>query len=280
MNWNATTNSDTERKHTAIRRVIGIANQKGGVGKTTTAVNLSAGLGKRGRKTLLVDMDSQGNATSGVGIEKEKLTRTVYELLIGEVSIRDVISATEFENLYIIPANMNLFGANVELQEIDHREYRLRNALKEIEDEFDYIVIDAPPSLGVLTINVLVASEWLIIPVQCEYYALEGLKILQEAITRVKQGLNPGLKLLGILLTMFDARTNLSRQVTDEVRRYFGSLVFTTVIGRSVRLGEAPSYGKPVFYYDERAAGAMYYELLCDEIEKKFRGQDNILDGC
>ncbi|MCD6385320.1 ParA family protein [Candidatus Sumerlaeota bacterium] len=262
-----------------MRRVIGIANQKGGVGKTTTAVNLSAGLGRRGRKTLLVDMDSQGNATSGVGIEKEGLTNTIYELLLGYASIREVIHTTEFDNLFVIPANMNLFGANVELQELDHREERLKNTLKEVEEEFDYIIIDAPPSLGVLTINVLVASEWLIIPVQCEYYALEGLKILQEAINRVKRGLNPGLKLLGILLTMFDGRTNLSRQVTEEVRRYFGSLAFTTVIGRSVRLGEAPSHGKPVFYYDERAAGAMYYELLCEELERKLWRQGESLNA-
>ncbi len=257
----------------SARRVIGIANQKGGVAKTTTAINLAAVLGKRGYKTLLVDIDPQGNATSGVGVDKDGVPVTIYELLLDHADIHNAVIETEFENLSLIPANINLIGASMELHDTESPGSRLRTLLRRVEDRFDYIIIDPPPSLGILTLNVFVASEWLIIPVQCEYYALEGLKILREAIERVKQAPNPAIKLLGILLTMFDARTNLSRQVTDDVRHYFGSLVFRTVIGRSVRLGEAPSYGKPIMYYDERSAGTLYYSLLGDEIEERLKSK-------
>lgn len=261
-------------------QIIGVTNQKGGVGKTTTAINLAACLGRRGKKTLLVDIDPQGNATSGVGINKDTLVKSVYELLLGNASAPEVIQATNFENLYIIPANINLIGASVELLEVERREQRLKDELTPITDEFDYVILDAPPSLGLLTINVLVAANWLLIPVQCEYYALEGLKILQEAIARVKATLNTDLKILGILLTMFDGRTNLSRQVTDEVRNYFGELVFTTVIGRTVRLSEAPSFGKPVIYYDEHSAGALSYNLLAAEVESRLDKNAVLMQNC
>ena len=259
-------------------KIIGIANQKGGVGKTTSAISIAAALGKKGYKTLLVDIDPQGNASSGTGINTDELTASIYELLIGSAGVGDVIQKTQFNNLYIIPANMNLIGAGIELQEIEDNEHRLKQIIEGIAPDYDYIILDPPPSLGILTLNVLIAAEWLLIPVQCEYYALEGLKILQAAIDRIKAGFNPNLKILGILLTMFDGRTNLSRQVTDEVRRFFGDLVFSTVIGRSVRLGEAPSYGSPIVYYDERSAGAMCYNLLCEEIEQRLECKVKKLD--
>ena len=264
---------------TMKRSVIGISNQKGGVGKTTTAINLAAALGSSGHKTLLIDIDPQGNASSGVGIDKDNLTATMYEVLLGLIPIREAIYSTAFPNLSVIPANMNLIGASLELQEMDERETRLRRMLQEIERDYDIIILDPPPSLGMLSLNVLVAAEWLVIPVQCEYYALEGLKILQEAIERIRGRFNPDLEILGILLTMYDGRTNLSRQVTEEVRRFFANKVFTSVIYRSVRLGEAPSYGKPIMYYDERSAGTLCYQLLSEEVMQRLNGKVNIPDA-
>lgn len=246
--------------------VLGITNQKGGVGKTTTAVNLAACLGAARRNTLLIDMDPQGNATSGVGIDKNGLETTIYDVLLNEVPAHNVVLKTQFDNLSVLPANIQLIGAEVELVNIPFREQRLRLAINDICTSFDYIVIDSPPSLGLLTINVLTAVHKVIIPVQCEYYALEGLSLLMETIQRVNQKFNPRLTLGGILMTMSNSRTNLSQQVIDEVRNYFGDVVLNTVIARSVRLSEAPSFGKPIIFYDFRSSGSASYIDLCQEI--------------
>jgi len=246
--------------------VLGITNQKGGVGKTTTAVNLAACLGAALHKTLLIDMDPQGNATSGVGVDKNSLENTIYDVLLNEAPASDAILKTTFDNLSVLPANIELIGAEVELVPIPFREQRLRLAIHDICDSLDYIVIDSPPSLGLLTINVLTAVHNVIIPVQCEYYALEGLSLLMETIQRVSQNFNPRLKLSGILMTMSNSRTNLSQQVIDEVKNYFGNVVFKTVIPRSVRLSEAPSFGKPIIFYDFRSSGSASYIDLCQEI--------------
>lgn len=246
--------------------VLGVTNQKGGVGKTTTAVNLAACLGAALHKTLLIDMDPQGNATSGVGVDKNSLENTIYDVLLNEAPATDAILKTTFDNLSVLPANIELIGAEVELVPIPFREQRLRLAIHDICDSFDYIVIDSPPSLGLLTINVLTAVHNVIIPVQCEYYALEGLSLLIETIQRVSQKFNPRLKLSGILMTMSNSRTNLSQQVIDEVKNYFGNVVLKTVIPRSVRLSEAPSFGKPIIFYDFRSSGSASYIDLCQEI--------------
>lgn len=246
--------------------ILGITNQKGGVGKTTTAVNLAACLGAALHKTLLIDMDPQGNATSGVGVDKNSLENTIYDVLLNEAPASDAILKTTFDNLSVLPANIQLIGAEVELVPIPFREQRLRLAIHDICDSFDYIVIDSPPSLGLLTINVLTAVHKVIIPVQCEYYALEGLSLLIETIQRVNQNFNPRLKLGGILMTMSNSRTNISQQVIDEVKNYFGGVVLKTVIPRSVRLSEAPSFGKPIIFYDFRSSGSASYIDLCQEI--------------
>jgi chromosome partitioning protein len=246
--------------------VLGITNQKGGVGKTTTAVNLAACLGASLRKTLLIDMDPQGNATSGVGIDKNLLKHTIYDVLLTEISASNAILKTPFDNLSVLPSNIQLIGAEVELVSTPFREQRLRLAIHDIAESFDYIVVDSPPSLGLLTINVLTAVHKVIIPVQCEYYALEGLSLLMETIQRVNQKFNPRLRLGGILMTMSNQRTNLSQQVIDEVKNYFGDVVFRTVIPRSVRLSEAPSFGKPIIFYDLRCIGSASYVSLCQEI--------------
>jgi len=246
--------------------ILGITNQKGGVGKTTTAVNLAACLGAALHKTLLIDMDPQGNATSGVGVDKNSLENTIYDVLLNEAPASDAILKTTFDNLSVLPANIQLIGAEVELVPIPFREQRLRLAIHDICDSFDYIVIDSPPSLGLLTINVLTAVHNVIIPVQCEYYALEGLSLLIETIQRVNQNFNPRLKLGGILMTMSNSRTNISQQVIDEVKNYFGGVVLKTVIPRSVRLSEAPSFGKPIIFYDFRSSGSASYIDLCHEI--------------
>jgi chromosome partitioning protein len=249
-------------------RIIGICNQKGGTGKTTTAINISAFLALVGEKTLLVDMDPQGNATSGVGVEiGDKFS--IYEGLINQVSPHQIISSTKWENLFIVPSAISLTGAEVELVNLVRREERLSQFLEKIREEFAYIIVDAPPSLGLLTVNTLVASDSLIIPIQCEYYALEGVSKLLNTIELVKERLNPKLEIEGILLTMADFRTRLSLQVIEEVKRFFKEKTFTTTIPRNVRLAEAPSFGKPILFYDLHCVGTKAYLNLTQEILKR-----------
>lgn len=246
-------------------QVIVIANQKGGVGKTTTAVNLSACLAEAGQQVLVVDLDPQGNATSGLGIDKAQLETTLYESLVDGEALEDSILDSGIENLHIVPSDKNLAGAEVELVSVKKREYRLRDAIDPVRDNYDYIFIDAPPSLSLLTVNGLVAADGVIITLQCEYYALEGLSELLQTIIRVRDAFNKDLKLQGVLLTMYQ-RTNLSRQVLQDVRDHLGDKVYETVIPRNVTLGEAPSFGRPIIHYDPRCAGAEAYVALADEI--------------
>lgn len=248
-------------------KIISIANQKGGVGKTTTAINLSTVLAKRNKKTLLIDMDPQGNATSGVGIEKN-LEKSTYNVLIEENPIEEAILKTDIKNLDICPSTINLAGAEVELVSMMSREMRLKEKLESVKDNYDYILIDCPPSLGLITLNAFTASNSVLIPVQCEYYALEGLGQLLNTVKLVKKHLNKDLEIEGALLTMFDTRTNLSKQVVDEVKRYFGDKVYKTVIPRNVKLSEAPSYGMPITVYDPRSKGAKCYDKLGKEVIK------------
>lgn len=252
-----------------MSKIIGICNQKGGTGKTTTAINVSAFLGLLKKKTLLIDMDPQGNATSGVGKEATEDTPTIYEVLIGEKLISEVIQKIPYPNLYLIPASVSLTGAEIELVNRDDRESILKQKLSLIQDKFEYIIIDAPPSLGLLTINVLSAIHTLIIPIQCEYYALEGLSKLLNTIELVKESLNPNLTIEGILLTMADFRTKLTLQVVEEVKKYFPQLAFNTIVARNVKLAEAPSFGKPIFFYDPHCVGSIAYFSLVKEILKE-----------
>ncbi len=249
-----------------MARIICITNQKGGVGKTTTTVNLSSCLAAIEKKTLLVDMDPQGNSTSGVGLNKTECTPNIYDVIMEDADILAAIKPTELPKLFCIPANGNLTGAEVELVALEEREYRLKKALATIEKDFDYILIDCPPSLGFLTLNALTAAHSVLIPVQSEYFALEGLSSLMETVERVKESLNPKLEIEGALLTMHDSRTRLASQVSDEVRKFFGEKVYNTVIPRNVQLSESPSFGKPIILYDIRSSGAQAYLNLTKEV--------------
>ena len=249
-----------------MARVICIANQKGGVGKTTTAVNLSASLAVSEKRTLLVDCDPQGNATSGVGIDKSAIDRTLYHGMLGQVGSQHLIMDSEISSLKVIPANVELIGFEVEMMSSPERDVSLKNLLADLDGSFEYIILDCPPSLSLLTVNALTAADSLLIPLQCEFYALEGLGQLLRTVERIKQALNPELKIAGILLTMFDRRTNLSYQVAAEAEKYFRELVFKTLVPRNIRLSEAPSFGKPILLYDATSTGARSYIELAREI--------------
>jgi len=249
--------------------IITIANQKGGVGKTTTAVNLTASLAALERRTLLIDMDPQGNSTSGLGIDPDSQDKTVYEVLLEQTGIKDAIIDTEIPYLKVVPSNIRLSGAQIELISLIERERKLQNAIESIKNDFDFIFIDCPPSLGILTINAMVAAKSVLIPIQCEYYALEGVGQLLNTIRILQKNLNPDLTIEGILLTMYDGRLNLSNQVADEVKSYFEDKVYKTVITRNVKLGEAPSFGKPIILYDVLSAGAKSYLQLAKEVDNE-----------
>ena len=249
-------------------KTIAIVNQKGGVGKTTTAVNLTAALGSKGYRILLVDIDPQGNSTSGLGINKRGLEKSSYSVLIGNSSAKDAIVKTEFDNVWVMPSSMDLAGAELELVDLEKREAKLKNALALVSDEFDFIFLDCPPSLGLITLNGLVAADTLMVPIQCEFYALEGLSQLIATVRTVKRLYNPLIEIEGVLLTMYDGRLNLTQQVVDEVKKCFPKKVYSTYIPRNVRLSEAPSYGQPVMYYDKSSKGAYAYSDLADEFLK------------
>jgi len=260
-----------------MSRVVAIANQKGGVGKTTTAVNLGACLGDLGRSVLLIDLDPQGNATSGIGIDRRKIGVSIYDCLVRDIEPVKALRATEWRGLWVIPSALDLAGADIELVNMPERETRLRKVVGKLRDNYDYTVIDCPPSLGLLTVNALTAADSVLIPIQCEYYALEGLSQLLNIIKLVRNRLNSSLDLEGVLLTMFDGRTNLSLEVADDVKKYFREKVYQTIIPRNVRLSEAPSHGKPIAAYDSKSKGAEVYRELAEEVVR--RGQERIGQG-
>lgn len=247
-------------------KVIAVANQKGGVGKTTTSINLSASLAFMGKRTLLIDNDPQGNATSGLGVDKWTVKQSVYDAIINDIDIKDTILATMLHNLFICPANIQLAGAEIELVSLMMRENRLKKAIEPIKKNYDYIIIDCPPSLGLLTLNSLTAADTILVPIQCEYYALEGLKQLMKTVSLVQKHLNPSLKVEGVVMTMYDSRTNLSFQVVESVRQHFSDRVYRTIIPRNVRLSEAPSHGLPIILYDKDSKGALSYLDLAEEV--------------
>lgn len=249
-------------------KIISIVNQKGGVGKTTTAINLSNALGENRKKVLLVDIDPQGNSTSGLGFNKKELERSSYHLLMGLSEAEEIIKKTKFKNLYLLPADMNLAGAELELVDTQNRESRLKIGLEKIKGDFDFIFLDCPPSLGLITLNALTVSDSFLVPIQCEYYALEGLSQLMTTVRTVRKLYNPSLDIEGVLLTMYDSRLNLTRMVVEEVKRFFPKKVFSTVIPRNVRLSEAPSFGLPICEYDKSSTGAQAYMNLATEFIK------------
>ena len=251
-----------------MAKVIVVANQKGGVGKTTTAVNLAACIAFLKKRVLLIDFDPQGNASSGVGVDKEAVETSIYDALINNVPLKDVIVETKVKNLSVCPANIDLAGAEVELVAMKNRNFLLKNAIAAVRDEFDFVILDCPPSLGLLTLNAFAAADSLLVPIQCEYYALEGLSMLTKTVKNLKQELNPNLVFEGVLLTMFDSRTNLSNQVMEEVKKFFPESLFKTVIPRNVRLSEAPGYGEPIISYDKHSKGARSYLKLAKEVLK------------
>lgn len=252
-----------------MAKIISIVNQKGGVGKTTTAVNLAAGLGKLGKNVLLIDIDPQGNSTSGFGINKRETRLSSYDVLTQGAAISEAAIKTDFANVTVLPSSMNLAGAEIEMIDLARRESLLKTAISLIHSDYDYILLDCPPSLGLITLNALTASDTVLVPIQCEYYALEGLSQLMSTVRLVKQKYNPILSLEGVLLTMYDGRLNLTQQVVEEVKRYFPKKVFGTVIPRTVRLSEAPSFGQPIQYYDKGNKGAKAYDELAQEIDKR-----------
>lgn len=253
-------------------KIIAIVNQKGGVGKTTTAVNLTAAVGALGKKVLLVDIDPQGNATSGFGINKRQLSESTYDCLINGTLASEIIIKTEFENVSILPASMNLAGAELELINVNKRESRLKTVLAPEREKFDYIFMDCPPSLGLITLNALCAADSIIVPIQCEFYALEGLSQLMSTVRQVKRLYNPMLEIEGVLLTMYDGRLNLTQQVVNEIKRFFPKKVYASVIPRTVRLSEAPSFGQPIMYYDRHSKGTEAYKNLAEEFIEQTKG--------
>lgn len=252
-----------------MSKTVSILNQKGGVGKTTTAVNLSACIGDKDKKVLLVDVDPQGNTTSGFGIDKRKTKLSSYDILVGEEKAENVIIHTEFKNIDIIPSNMDLAGAELEIIDKKGRESLLKNALAPVWDKYDYVFLDCPPSLGLITLNALTASDTFLVPIQCEYYALEGLSQLMSTVRQIKRLYNPYIELEGVLLTMYDGRLNLTRQVVEEVKKFFPKKVYSTTIPRNVRLSEAPSFGQPIIYFDRSSKGSEAYNALADEFLSK-----------
>ena len=252
-----------------MSRIIAVANQKGGVGKTTTAINLSACLAEKNKKVLTLDMDPQGNTTSGLGVDKNQAENTVYELILDESELSDCIYSSVMENLSVIPSNINLSGAEIELIGFENKEYLLKSKLDMVKDNYDYIIIDCPPSLNLLTINAMTAADSVIVPIQCEYYALEGLSQLIHTIDLIKERLNPKLEIEGVVFTMYDARTNLSLQVVENVKENLDKNIYKTIIPRNVRLAEAPSYSMPINMYDSRSAGAEAYRYLAEEVIEK-----------